>query len=236
MNINRKSISRLQILILVLVSVHGVNQSWSQEYKYEIGGRLGTLYYSGDVSNQGVFSPHGLLLGAEVRSNPSLRWSLMSSLLFGHITGESQYSGSVLPLRQNMGFVTNIINLRLGGEYHWWALSDKYRYLSTRSWSPYLGGGIGAVFAWGDESQVFAPSLYASVGIKYKLNSRWTASAEWTWQYTLTDRLDALSGGGALLSNPYGLNTSLLKGNDAIGGISIGLSYLFGRRNDLICD
>lgn len=236
MNTDNKKILRLRILILALLLANAINQAQGQEYKYEIGGHLGTTYYSGDAISRGVFSRHGLSMGVMMRSNPTFRWSWVSSLSYGYILGDTRLSGSVFPSRQDVVFSTNIINLSVGGEYHWWALSNKYRYLSTRSWSPYIGGGVGAVLGWEREGYTIVPSLYASVGVKYKLSSRWTASAQWVWQYTFTDKLDALSAGSTSLSNPYRLNSSALKGNDALGSIGINLTYLFGRRDSGGCD
>lgn len=226
---------RLRWLGAFLLLLAGFAPAQGQEYLYEIGGELGVGSYTGDAVRRVAPAPLGLALGVTARYNINFRGVLTTSLTYRGLRGSTSYADNIFPAGQEASFSTSMVALSVGGEFHWRPLSDKYRYLGTTSLSPYLGGGVSLLGAWGSASSVITPGVYAAMGVKYKLTSRLTATAELRWTYSLTDRLDALSSGSAFLANPYGVNASSLRGKDSFGGIGIGLSYHFGLRNKSDC-
>ena len=56
-------------------------ETFSQEYKYEIGGIAGTSFYMGDANKTRPFLNPGLSGGALLRYNFTLHWALKASLL-----------------------------------------------------------------------------------------------------------------------------------------------------------
>lgn len=207
----------------------------AQEYMYELGAELGVSYYSGDATRKSFLAPKDLAFGITGRYNVNFRWVLTAGLNYRGLRGDTMYADNVFPMGQTAAFRTNTASIHVGGEFNWYALSDRYRYLGTRSWSPYVGGGIVLLGGWGSMQRVLTPGVYAALGVKYKLNSRLSATAQWLWQYHLSDRLDAL-GRSSFLANPYGMNIASLKGGDALGAITLGLSYHLGRRNKGNCN
>lgn len=216
------------------LSLWSIRPGYTQDYRYEIGADLGASYYRGDASTGRLLPPLGLAFGGLIRYNANLRTALVGQLTYRGLRGQTG-SESHYPDGQTASFDTRSVSLSIGGEYHWYPLSHAYRYLGTRSLSPYIGGGLGAVVAWGDKDGLVAPLVYATFGVKYRVSERVTLYGAWGWSYTLTDRLDALSAESAFLADPYKLKSSRLAGNDSMGQLTLGVAYQFGRRKSGYC-
>ncbi len=208
----------------------------AQEYRYEFGGDLGTSYYAGDLARKGVVAPQSLTAGLLARYNINFRWAMRGNLSYQGLRSNWDYAKNVFPNGQkDLTFSSKLINLAYGIEFNFLPLSNKYRYLNTSSFSPYLYAGVGLAYAWGSDDGVFTPNLALGVGAKYKFDSRWTLSASWLWAYTFTDRLDALSKQSELLSNPYKIDYGVMKAKDGFARITIGITYAFSKRGDNNC-
>lgn len=234
--IYRCSFARLARCLLILFG----SLQWSmggllaQEYKYELGASLGTSYYMGDAVRRGPFGMHSVGLGGVGRYNLNFRSALVTTLGYLVLRGDSRLADNAFPEGRHAAFSTHSVQWSVGGEHNFLPLSDKYRYLQTSSWSPYIGGGGLLALAWGQEASALVPGVYLSCGLKYMLSSRVTLSAKWQIQYYLSDRLDALGRDNKWLANPFGLNRGI-KGGDAAGLVSISLSYQMGLRNKSSC-
>lgn len=220
-------------LVLVLWGLCRGQRLTAQEYRYELGGALGASSYVGDAVRRpfGRYSAVATFLG---RYNLNFRAALTSSLGYVGLRGDTGLADNAFPGGATARFATHSLQWSLGGEHNFFALSDKYRYLQTSSWSPYIGGGALLALAWSNEASVLAPGVYLSCGIKYMLSSRLTIAAEWRIQQYLSDRLDALGRDAAWLANPFALNRSF-KGGDGAMLISIGVTYHTGLRNRSSC-
>ncbi len=208
----------------------------AQEYRYEFGGDLGTSYYFGDLARKGLFVPQSLSAGLLARYNINFRWAMRANLAYQGLKSDWAYAKNIFPRGgEDLAFSSKLINLSYGVEFNFLPLSNKYRYLNTSSFSPYIYAGLGFAYAWGSDDNVFTPNLALGAGVKYKLDSRWTISASWLWTYTFTDKLDALARDTILLENPYQVNYGFMKGRDGFARISLGVSYAFSRRNDTNC-
>ncbi|MDO4692889.1 MAG: DUF6089 family protein [Porphyromonadaceae bacterium] len=208
----------------------------AQEYLYELGGRLGVSHYMGDAARRGFIAPYASALSLLGRRNINFRWAWVAELGYRGLRGDTRYADNVFPEGHTARFSAHLVNLRLGSEFNFLPLSDKYRYLGTSSFSPYVGAGIGGSLVWRDRVAVPTLGVYLAVGAKYKLNARLSLGAEWQWQYTWSDRLDALNPEQTWLSNPYGLNASWVKGRDAFAVFSLGLTYQLRQRKQGQCD
>ncbi|MDO4707437.1 MAG: hypothetical protein Q4A61_03310 [Porphyromonadaceae bacterium] len=220
-------------LSTVLLMLRGQGLS-AQEYKYELGAALGASYYVGDAVRRGplgMYSVGGSALG---RYNINFRTAFVSSLGYLGLRGHTELSDNAFPNGRSAAFKTHSLQWMVGGEYNFFPLSDRYRYLQTSSWSPYIGIGGLASLAWGDASSVIALGAYLACGIKYMLSSRMSLGVQWQAQYYLSDRLDALDRGNAWLGNPFALNRGL-KGGDAVGMLSLSFTYHIGLRSKDSC-
>lgn len=226
---------RILLALALLSGAHsGGYRLMAQEYKYELGANLGAGYYAGDAVRRGPLGMYSAGLMAVGRYNLNFRAALVTSLGYLGLRGDTRLSDNAFPDGRHAAFSTHSLQWSVGAEHNFLPLSDRYRYLQTSSWSPYIGAGALVAWAWGDEASVFAPGLCFTGGVKYMLSSRLTLSAQWQVQYYLSDRLDALGRGGAWLGNPFALNRGL-KGGDAAALLSVGLSYHLGLRNKSSC-
>lgn len=214
--------------------VLGVGQLSAQEYKYELGMSLGASHYIGDAVRRGPFGSYSIGVGAIGRYNANFRLAFTSTLGYLGLRGDTRLADNVFPEGRSAAFATHSLLWTIGAEHNFLPLSDKFRYLQTSSWSPYIGGGALVTLAWGDASSVFAPGLYLVCGLKYMLSSRMTLAAQWQVQHYLSDRLDALGRGREWLGNPFALNRGI-KGGDGAGLVSISLTYHMGQRNKSSC-
>ncbi len=224
------------IVALLIALALGRVPLQAQEYLYEFGGDIGTSFYSGDLARKGFVAPQALTSGLMGRYNLNFRWAMTGGLSYQGLHSKWDYSGNVfVDKHKDLEFSSDLINLSYGLEFNFLPLSEKYRYLNTSSFSPYLYLGLGLAYAWGADDSVFSPNMALGFGAKYKINSRWTISALCQWAYSFTDKLDALSKKTAMLANPYQISYSALKGNDGFARITLSLSYAFGRRFDNNC-
>lgn len=208
----------------------------AQDYRYELGGRIGTAYYQGDAGRRGLIAPQGAALSLLGRVNPNLRWAWVTELGYRGLRGHTNYADNLFPEARETAFATNLINLRCGTEFHFFPLSDRFRYLGTKSLSPFVGAGVGMSLAWAQKNTLFSPGVYLAGGVKYRVNRRVSLEAEWQWQYVGSDRLDALSDSSAWLANPFRLNARSLKGRDALGVFSLGVTYQIGLKRQGDCN
>ena len=55
--------------------------------------------------------------------------------------------------------------------------SARERYLGTRSWTPFLGVGLGLAGGMSDHRLQLLPGVYARLGLKLRLGTRWGLTA-----------------------------------------------------------
>lgn len=173
---------------------------------------LGTTFYGtklhGD-SDKNKWSL-GIGIGARLAKTSQLSWA-------GDIALQ-RYQGDL--------YQTNSLMLKLGCEYNWFAYNG---YREQSAWTPYIGLGLGAVYAW-ETRAVLSPLLYSSAGIKFRLSPRSSFQVAYTWHYATSDRLDAL-GANPHLGQPIGLASSALRHGDALSTLSLSWFWRIGKDN-----
>lgn len=226
------------LLLLLCCSILSIptQRLFAQEYVYELGGRLGSSYYMGDAARRAFVTSYASALSLIGRYNSNFRWAWTTELGYRGLSGDTRYADNVFPEGRTARFSSYLLNLRLGGEFNFYPLSDKFRYLGTRSFSPYIGAGLAGSLAWSQSRVIPTPSVYCALGVKYRLSARLSLEAEWQWQHTWSDGLDALQAGRTWLSDPYRLNASWIKNRDAFAVLSLGLTYQLKRRKQGQCD
>lgn len=223
--------------VLLLSSCLGLLRAEAQEYRYELGISLASNYYIGDLGRQGIIAPQSPGIALELRRVLSLRWALSSELALRGLRGSGSFASNAFPQGdRTMSFSRMLTDLALGGEFHFFPYSDKERYLGTRSWTPYLGAGLGLAGGSSDSKLQLIPGVYARLGLKCRLSSRWGLSASWSLRRTFTDHLEGL-GPAAWMANPFGLNQrGSIKNADSYGYWSIGLHYSLAPRQRYSCN
>jgi len=219
------------ILLLVLPS-----KGWSQELEYqlELGGALGTCFYTGDA-NSTPFKNSSLMGGAVVRRNLNPRMVIKGDLAMGHISGNSK--GYFIPTNATsltpeggalttVDFKRNLIDLGAQFEFNFWGYGLGGSYKGHSPLTPYATIGLGFTLAFGGSANAnFALNAPFGAGIKYKIKPRWNVGAEWTMRFTTTDKLDVSDEEAQQLFQPYGIQSSGFKNKDCYSFLMFFVTY-----------
>lgn len=226
---NRLSQYPWWLLLLILGGIHSALNA--QEYRLEWGGIASVNSYLGDANRVIPFASVGGGVGAQMRYNHNFRIAFSGDLSYNYIHGNSRIRNQVYPQQTSkINFAAHALLLSIKGEYNFFAYSDKYPFLHTRRWSPYLALGLSVGAAFGKDAHTFMPGIEGALGIKYKIANRLNLIASLGGRQFFTDRLDALSNESSFLSNPYRLQSSWYKGGDGMLLITLGFTYEFSSR------
>ncbi len=201
----------------------------AQDYKYEIGGMTGGSFYMGDANKTSLYKNTGPSIGAIFRYNHDFRWSLKSNLILGHVSGSTERTGDALPFNSKVSFSRNFYEFGGQVEFNFFNYSDKYAYLDTKRWTPYVLLGVGMTLGSGEE-KYFSMNIPVGIGLKYKLKERINIGFEFSFRKLFDDGFDVTSKTGFSLSNPLGTNNSDIKNKDWYSLTLISITWDFGAR------
>lgn len=231
MNIRKRSMPVPVLTIGLLILVFPA-RTFSQEYKYEVGGAIGTSFYMGDANKTKIFLHPGIAGGAVYRYNINFHWAVKANLSSGSISGNTKDSGNVFPFEQQASFSRTFADVGGQIELNFFPYSDKYAYLGTRPYTPYVFGGAGVTFATGNHS-FFNANVPVGVGFKYKLKNRINIGIEFSMHKLFGDDFDVTEKNAERsLDAPYGIKSSFLKNQDWYSLTMIYLTWEFGIRHD----
>lgn len=197
----------------------------TEEYKFDLGAGIGMSGYLGDVNDSFMFSHPG------VDCNVALRYLANTRLTVRAVAGVSTLSGSsadmqnALPGGNVTDFSSTFYHLSARGEFNFFNYGIGESYKQLKRFTPFLAVGIGGGVATSDGNTAFGLILPMSVGIKYKLKHRLNLALEFTMTKVFSDKIDSPA-----LDDPYLIQSSFLKNTDWTSGITLSLSYEFGRR------
>lgn len=216
------------ILLFLLLSAN----IFSQEYRYEIGGAAGSSFYLGDANETKLYLHPGFTGGALFRYNLSFHYAVKANLLFGRVSGNSKDSGNTFPFGQNAAFDRTFSDLSAVIEFNFLPYSDRYNYIGTEPFTPYVFIGTGITYGSG-ERRFLGLNLPFGIGVKYKLKNRVNIGFELSMRKLFRDDFDVSE--NALewdLNRPYGIQSSLLKNRDCYSLTLIFLTWEFGLDED----
>ena len=159
----------------------GVMSLGAQDYRYELGGSISSNYYLGDIGRKGVIAPQSLGIALELHRPLSLRWTLMSQLALRGLRGQADYAANAFPqgVEVSRSFQRTLVDLSFGGAFHFFPYGEEARYLGTRSWTPFVGGGVGLAGGVSAHRLQLFPGVYLSAGLKCRLSDRWRTPSPW---------------------------------------------------------
>lgn len=221
--------------MLIFVSFLLVGNAHAQEYLYEIGGFVGTSSYMGDANKTGLFKNPGLAVGALVRYNTNFRWAWKGNLAVGRVSGDTRTSGDAFPNGSQVSFSRTFVELGGQIEFNFFSYSDKYAYLGTRRYTPYIFAGLGALVAAGGRTNLDL-NIPIGIGFKYKLKERLNLGFEFSLRRLFGDSFDVATKDGLTLNDPYGIKSSFIKNKDWYSLTMITLTWDFGTRIDRSCN
>lgn len=206
-----------------------IGKLWSQEYEYEIGGVLGTSFYMGDANKSKLFQDSHIASGIVFRYNKDFRWAYKANFIVGGVSGDTRKSGNVFPDGQQTSFSRTFYEVGAQVEFNFFHYSDRYQYLGTKRFSPYLFTGLGVTYGTGEES-FFGMNLPLGVGLKYKWKERLNLGFEFSFRKLFGDSFDVTNKDGFNLEDPYGIESSFLKNKDWYVLTMFSVTWDFGLR------
>ncbi|PXV62817.1 hypothetical protein CLV62_11733 [Dysgonomonas alginatilytica] len=228
--------NKIHILLLVFMGLFSSVNGFCQEYEYEIGGMTGISSYMGDANKTNLFQSPNFALGAVFRYNKNFRWAYKANLVVGGVSGDTRKSGNVFPNQQNTSFSRTFYELGGQVEYNFFHYSDKYQYLGTRKFSPYIFTGLGFTVGSGDET-FFGMNLPLGIGLKYKWKDRLNLGFEFSFRKLFGDSFDVTSKKGDLsLDDPYNIKSSFFKNKDWYLLTMFSVTWDFGLRSKSCVD
>lgn len=196
--------------------------------KREIGGGLGVLTYTGDLSRNVLTNPIKPAGTVFYRFNMRDHVSIRVSFLAGSLSGTDAKPIDAFSIARASSFTIFLYEFATGIEYYFLDFRSKNAQIN---WSPYFYGGLGIFGMLGHESK---PATYSNVqlalplaiGVRYRATPKWSFSFEAGVRATFFDYLDNISEGD-LFNKDYQYGNP--NDNDKYYFASVGISYTFYR-------
>lgn len=204
----------------------------AQEYKYEIGGAAGASFYMGDANRTRLYLHPGLSGGVLFRYNLNFLWSIKTGIFIANVSGKSGDSGNAFPYGQQSSFQRTLGELGTQVEFNFFPYSDKYAYLGTKPYTPYLFTGAGITYASGNKKFIGA-NIPIGMGFKYKIKNRMNVGVEFSMRKLFRDDFDvSQKTSGWDLDSPFDIQSGVFKNKDWYSFTMIFLTWEFSMRED----
>lgn len=232
-------------LLVLLVLFIGINSEVKAQ-KYEIGGGIGVVTYTGDIIRKidlGQLGPQVTFFGKRNFDNV---WTLRVGITSAILEADDEINPIDISAQiRDAQFKGGIIEGAAVMEFNF---LDFLRNDSEFRFSPYAFFGLGFTYMTfkgrptatkneeADYYQLFSPVIPFGGGVKYRLNDRWTLAAELGFRPTMTDYLDKIDSQQPPLprfydpsnpDQPYGVNYGNPNDKDWYYFLGLTLSYTF---------
>ncbi len=207
-------------ILLIFISSPGLSQ------KKEIGGGIGVLSYTGDLSRNALRNPIKPAATIFYRYNIRDYLSIRTSFIAGKLAGTDTKPIDAFSVARNSSFDIFLYEFATGVEYYFLDFRSKN---APQNWSPYFYGGLGLFGMLGHQNKT---ATYSTVqmavplafGIRYRATPKWSFSLEAGIRATFFDYIDNISEGDLFIKN-YQYGNS--KENDKYYFAGFSLSYTF---------
>ncbi len=212
-------------LFLLLIPAMATAQYADEEYRMELGARLGGIAYMGDANYQNPLKNMRVSAGVVGRYIFNPYMAIKCDLGMGKISGDTRTIDNTFPQGQEVEFERTIYDFGLQFEYNFWPYGNGMSYNMSRRLTPYILGGMGLTIAPEPAENVTAAHFSIGLGVKYKFAPRWNVGIEWALRFTTTDQLDVTSTEGLQLDDPYQINSGMLKNKDSYSMLGLTVTY-----------
>lgn len=212
-----------QAFIIVAILAAVTIEAAAQDYRFEIGGALGTSGYLGDVNKGNFMRNPGLAGGVVFRYIKDYRWAFKANLLTAGISGDSSNESNLFPDGERYEFSSQLYDLGAQAEFNFFNFGMGSKYKNLHRLTPYLVLGLGLTYASADGTTSMTVNLPMGVGVKYKLKERLNLGAEFTMRKCFGDKIDGLS-------DLNGVKHSFAKNTDWYSLIVVSVTYEFSKR------
>lgn len=206
-----------------------------QEYKYEIGAASGISFYMGDANRTKLFLHPGISAGVLHRYNINLHWAIKNNLIGGRVSGDTKDAQNIFPMNYQTTFSRTFFEIGSQIEYNFFPYSDKFTYMDSKPYTPYLFAGAGMTLGTGEQlfSNLNAP---LGIGFKYKLKEKVNIGIEFSMRKLFGDDFDVTQKDDFQnLDAPFGIKSSFLKNKDWYSLTLVFITWEFGLKNDPCC-
>ena len=209
---------KLHKFILTLTCVLCTTALYAQEleYRYELGGMLGSGFYLGDANYSSLYKNNHLSGGLLFRYNLNPRMALKFDLMYSGISGNALELQNKYPnvTGQEWKFSNSVIDLGCQYELGFWGYGTGRSYKGTKRLVPYIQIGMG--FTYGNKN--ITMNIPIGFGVKYKLKERLNIGFDWSMHFSMSDKLDGIS-------DPYSIKSGFLKNKDSYCLTKVYLSF-----------
>jgi len=185
-----------KIWIPIFILVIGLNSPIYGQ-KREVGGGLGAISYTGDLSRNIFTNP--IKPGAYVfyRFNVSNYISVRTSFLAGKLAGTDTKPIDAFAVARASSFNIFLYEFSTGVEYYFLDFRSKK---ASLNWSPYFYGGLGVFGMLGHANKTATYSniqlaIPLALGVRYRASPKWSFSFEAGVRATFFDYIDNISEG-----------------------------------------
>lgn len=196
-----------------------------EEYKFDIGVGLGMSGYLGDANESNMFKHPGFTANGSFRYLVNTRWAFRGLLGISTLSGNTAEWDNVLPGNASYEFSSTVYDFGARAEFNFFNYGIGETYKRLRRITPYISLGLGATMSSSGGSSFFALNIPMGIGVKFKVKPRLNLGMEFTMTKVFGDKADS-----ADLTDLYKIKSSFLKNTDWYSGLTISISYEFGRR------
>ncbi len=195
----------------------------------EVGLFLGGSNYSGDIGRETFIYPNRFAASAIYKNNINKRLALRITGSYFGIYDDDAFSANIARQQRNLRFTNEIIEFATGIEINYWDYDITERY---EGFTPYMFFEVGAFYyhiVVGGTPQAYTYSYKISysipfgLGLKARLDRRFSITAEARAQYAFADDIDYN------YDRIYWLRFGNPNTNDWYFFTGMGLTYSFGR-------
>ena len=215
---------RRMLLGTLVLCLAAVVRADGLEYRYEVGAMLGGSTYYGDANYTSPFNNFGIQGGALFRYNINPRMAVKADFAVARISGTTAGGVNVFP-GGDAAFARTLFELGAQYECHFLAYGDGTGYKQSRRLAPYAFAGLGLTYVPAPAKHVFTPNIPVGVGVKWKVAPRLNLGCELSYRFTFSDNLDVTRKEGAVLDDPYGIESGIMKNKDGYSFLSVFLTY-----------
>lgn len=218
-----KSMKRILAICYILVIGSLVQQSYAQDYKYELGVEAGISSYWGDVNQTSLIYRPGFTGGAVFRYVIDYRWAIRANLSAAMLSGNATDDDNILPGGDEYQFNTTLFDAGCRAEFNFFNYGVGQSYKNTSRISPYITAGVAFCAGFPEGNTFFTVNIPFGIGVKYKVGDRWNLGLEFAMHKVIGDHIDSPA-----LKDPYLIPSSALKNTDWFSTLVLSITYDFG--------
>ena len=217
-SVRRVMLGAMMLCLAAVVRADGL------EYRYEVGAMVGGCTYYGDANYTSPLNNINMMGGALFRYNINPRMAVKADFAVARISGTTVGGDTSFP-GGDASFARMLYELGAQYECHFLAFGDGSGYKQSRRLAPYILAGLGLTYAPAPAKHVFTPNVPVGIGLKWKVAPRLNFGCELSYRFTFSDNLDVTHKDGAVLNDPYGIDSGIMKNKDGYSFLSVFLTY-----------